>query len=98
MRITMECIRRETDTRVSLSEHIHTHSYKTQSRTGNLICTEDGEPVRQSKDHSDTGDRTQMREKIANLALPLVDQPLLGLDTKLHLAHLQAVNHAEAEP
>lgn len=38
-----------------------------------------------------------MRKK-ENLALPLVDQPLLGLDTKLHPAHLQAVNHAEAEP
>lgn len=33
-----------------------------------------------------------------NVALPLVDQPLLGLDPEIHLAHLRAANRAEAEP
>lgn len=33
-----------------------------------------------------------------NLALPLVDRPLLGLDPEIRLAHLQAANRAAAEP
>lgn len=83
---------------VSASLSTYTHSYKTQARTGNLSCTEDRVPVRQSKENSDTEQRSETGEIKENLALPLVDQPLLGLDPEKHLVHLQAVSHAEAEP